>query len=235
MIDEAETRRGVPSVNARWSNIVAILAGDYLLARASELAASLGAPRRRAARDDDRRAVPRSGARAAAPLRRRPQRGDLLLRDRRQDRGAVRDRVSHRRDGLRGRRPDARRAHRVRPPPRRVLPDRRRRARRHRLRRVARQARRQRPDGGRVHAPRDPRPRPDRPSCASCSAASSTTTRSRRRAGSPTSDGAVDAALDAARDQAARADKVLAATEGLDPDVTGGMRRLVDDLVARDS
>jgi heptaprenyl diphosphate synthase len=43
VIDEAETRRGVPSVNARWSNIVAILAGDFLLAQASALAASLGA------------------------------------------------------------------------------------------------------------------------------------------------------------------------------------------------
>jgi heptaprenyl diphosphate synthase len=43
VIDEAETRRGVPSVNARWSNIVAILVGDFLLARASSLAASLGA------------------------------------------------------------------------------------------------------------------------------------------------------------------------------------------------
>ena len=43
VIDEAQTRRGVPSVNARWSNIVAILSGDYLLARASSLAASLGA------------------------------------------------------------------------------------------------------------------------------------------------------------------------------------------------
>jgi heptaprenyl diphosphate synthase len=43
VIDEAVTRRGVPSVNARWSNIVAILAGDFLLARASSLAASLGA------------------------------------------------------------------------------------------------------------------------------------------------------------------------------------------------
>jgi heptaprenyl diphosphate synthase len=42
VIDEAETRRGVPSVNARWSNIVAILAGDFLLARASALAAHLG-------------------------------------------------------------------------------------------------------------------------------------------------------------------------------------------------
>jgi heptaprenyl diphosphate synthase len=43
VIDEAETRHGVPRVNAHWSNIVAILAGDLLLARASSLAASLGA------------------------------------------------------------------------------------------------------------------------------------------------------------------------------------------------
>jgi heptaprenyl diphosphate synthase len=32
----------VESVNARWGNLVAILAGDFLLARASEIAASLG-------------------------------------------------------------------------------------------------------------------------------------------------------------------------------------------------
>jgi len=42
VIDEAETRRDVESVNARWGNLVAILAGDFLLARASELAADLG-------------------------------------------------------------------------------------------------------------------------------------------------------------------------------------------------
>jgi heptaprenyl diphosphate synthase len=42
VMDEAETRRGVESVNARWGNLRAILAGDFLLARASELAASLG-------------------------------------------------------------------------------------------------------------------------------------------------------------------------------------------------
>ncbi|HLM62895.1 MAG TPA: polyprenyl synthetase family protein [Acidimicrobiales bacterium] len=42
VIDEAETRRGAESVNARWGNLRAILAGDFLLARASELAASLG-------------------------------------------------------------------------------------------------------------------------------------------------------------------------------------------------
>jgi heptaprenyl diphosphate synthase len=42
VIDEAETRRGIPSVNSRWGNLRAILAGDFLLARASEIAASLG-------------------------------------------------------------------------------------------------------------------------------------------------------------------------------------------------
>jgi heptaprenyl diphosphate synthase len=42
VIDEAPTRRTVESVNARWGNLTAILAGDFLLARASELAASLG-------------------------------------------------------------------------------------------------------------------------------------------------------------------------------------------------
>jgi heptaprenyl diphosphate synthase len=42
VIDEAITRRGVETVNARWGNLVAILAGDFLLARASEIAAGLG-------------------------------------------------------------------------------------------------------------------------------------------------------------------------------------------------
>jgi heptaprenyl diphosphate synthase len=42
VMDEAEMRRTVESVNARWGNLTAILAGDFLLARASELAASLG-------------------------------------------------------------------------------------------------------------------------------------------------------------------------------------------------
>ena len=42
VMDEATTRRTVESVNARWGNLTAILAGDFLLARASEIAASLG-------------------------------------------------------------------------------------------------------------------------------------------------------------------------------------------------
>ena len=42
VMDDATTRRGVISVNAQWGNHRAILAGDYLLGRASELAAALG-------------------------------------------------------------------------------------------------------------------------------------------------------------------------------------------------
>jgi heptaprenyl diphosphate synthase len=42
VMDEASTRRGVETVNAKWGNLQAILAGDFLLARASEIAASLG-------------------------------------------------------------------------------------------------------------------------------------------------------------------------------------------------
>ena len=43
VMDGATTRRSVPSVNAQWGNLRAILAGDYLLGRASAMAASLGA------------------------------------------------------------------------------------------------------------------------------------------------------------------------------------------------
>jgi heptaprenyl diphosphate synthase len=42
VIDEAGSRRGIPSVNARWDNTVAILTGDFLFARASEIASDLG-------------------------------------------------------------------------------------------------------------------------------------------------------------------------------------------------
>lgn len=42
VIDESDSRRGIPSVNARWTNTVAILTGDYLFARASEISSDLG-------------------------------------------------------------------------------------------------------------------------------------------------------------------------------------------------
>ena len=42
VMDEAAVRRGAPSANSRWSNSVAILTGDLLFARASDLVAGLG-------------------------------------------------------------------------------------------------------------------------------------------------------------------------------------------------
>jgi heptaprenyl diphosphate synthase len=42
VMDEATRRRNVVSVNGRWGNLVAIVAGDLLLARSAEIAASLG-------------------------------------------------------------------------------------------------------------------------------------------------------------------------------------------------
>jgi len=42
VMDEAPRRRGGPSANARWGNTIAILTGDFLFARASDLLADLG-------------------------------------------------------------------------------------------------------------------------------------------------------------------------------------------------
>ncbi|MCW2903906.1 MAG: Trans-hexaprenyltranstransferase [Streptosporangiaceae bacterium] len=42
VMDEASMRRGQESANLRWSNTVAILTGDYLFARASDLLSELG-------------------------------------------------------------------------------------------------------------------------------------------------------------------------------------------------
>jgi heptaprenyl diphosphate synthase len=43
VMDEADLRRGAESANARWDNHVAILTGDFLFSKSSELTASLGA------------------------------------------------------------------------------------------------------------------------------------------------------------------------------------------------
>ena len=42
VMDEADLRRGADSANARWGNTVAILTGDFLFARASDILADLG-------------------------------------------------------------------------------------------------------------------------------------------------------------------------------------------------
>ena len=43
VMDEVEIRRNVDSVNARYGNLIAIVAGDYLMARSAGIAADLGA------------------------------------------------------------------------------------------------------------------------------------------------------------------------------------------------
>ena len=43
VMDEADLRRGADSANSRWDNHVAILTGDFLFAKSSELTARLGA------------------------------------------------------------------------------------------------------------------------------------------------------------------------------------------------
>ena len=42
VMDEASVRRGAPSANSRWTNTVAILTGDFLFSRASDILADLG-------------------------------------------------------------------------------------------------------------------------------------------------------------------------------------------------
>ncbi|MDH6118061.1 polyprenyl synthetase family protein [Kitasatospora sp. GAS204B] len=42
VMDEAPVRRGVPTVNARWDNSVAILTGDFLFSKASQVLSDLG-------------------------------------------------------------------------------------------------------------------------------------------------------------------------------------------------
>jgi heptaprenyl diphosphate synthase len=42
VMDEADVRRDTPSANLRWNNTIAILTGDFLFARASQILADLG-------------------------------------------------------------------------------------------------------------------------------------------------------------------------------------------------
>jgi heptaprenyl diphosphate synthase len=77
VMDEAEIRRNVESVNARFGNVVAIVAGDYLMARSAAIAAELGTE------------VASLLARTLASLTRGRAHGRGLLRgDQRQDRVA---------------------------------------------------------------------------------------------------------------------------------------------------
>lgn len=234
VIDEAETRRGVPSVNARWSNIVAILAGDYLLARASELAASLGAPvaallaetigelcRGQVLELQHLFDVDRSeaiyfsaiGGKTAALFATACRIGGMVAEVEGPTLDALTEFGHHLGVCFQ------------------IVDD--------VLDVTGSDASLGKPAGNDLMEGVYTLPvilaldrTPALRELLGRKLDDDQVDEARRLAGA---DGALDAALDAARDEAARADKVLAATEGLDQEVIGGMRRLVDDLVARDS
>ena len=75
VMDEAPVRRGADSANARWDNTVAILTGDFLFARASDLT---GRPRHRGhAPAGPHLRAPRRGQIAETPGRAQGQENDL--------------------------------------------------------------------------------------------------------------------------------------------------------------
>ena len=102
VMDEAAIRRGQPSANSQFGNSIAILAGDYLFARASRILADLGPDGDqdpgRDLRPPGRRPAARDG-RASRPGR--GPAGPLHARDHREDRVADRHLRPVRRDVLR--------------------------------------------------------------------------------------------------------------------------------------
>ena len=185
VMDEANTRRGVDTVNAKWGNLQAILAGDFLLSRASEIAASLGTE----VAGLLARTIGRLCEGQIEELRHtynsaRPESSYLAsISGKTASLYATAARIGGIVAGFD--RPTDRRPHRVRRGVRHGVPDRRRPARHHRHRRAARQARRARHGGGRVHAARVcARCRPAacrRWSCWRCSASRSTRPSATRR------------------------------------------------------
>ena len=152
VIDESDTRRGVETVNAKWGNLQAILAGDFLLSKASEIAASLGTE----VAGLLARTIGWLCQGEVEQLRHTYDvgrtRGQLPVVDQRQDGEAVRHRGTHRRHRRRARPPDGRHADRVGQRVRDGVPDRRRHPRHHDDERAPRQAGRSRHGRGRVHA-----------------------------------------------------------------------------------
>jgi heptaprenyl diphosphate synthase len=67
VMDEADVRRDTPSANLRWNNTIAILTGDFLFARASQILADLGAEAIRIQAETFRRLVTGQVAETVGP------------------------------------------------------------------------------------------------------------------------------------------------------------------------
>ena len=83
-------RRGAPSANSRWTNSVAILVGDYLFARAADIAADLGPEAVRLQARTFARLVHGQIAETVGPRAGEDPVAHYLRRDRREDRLADR-------------------------------------------------------------------------------------------------------------------------------------------------
>ena len=127
----------VESVNARWGNLMAILAGDFLLARASEIAAALGTEVAGLLAATIGRLCEGQVVELQHAFDVDRTEDDYLRVDRGQDGGAVRHRRAASAPSSAGSPASDRRPHRVRPALRHGVPDRRRRARRRRHRRAS--------------------------------------------------------------------------------------------------
>ena len=163
-MDEAELRRGADSANARWDNHVAILTGDFLFSKSSELTAELGPEAVRIQAQTftrpgrgpdprDRRARPRARTRSSTTSTWSPGKtGSLIATSARYGAmfGGAATEVERGADGVR--RDRRRRLPALRRHPRRRL----------RVRRV-RQDARHRPARGRAHAAGADGPGLDRP------------------------------------------------------------------------
>ena len=113
-MDEATRRRSVESVNARWGNLIAIVAGDFLLARSAEIAADLGTEVAGLLAATLARLCQGQVAEVQAAFQIERDEADYLRGDLRQDRRPDGDRVPHRRHHRRPRpRPQIDAAHRA--------------------------------------------------------------------------------------------------------------------------
>ena len=172
VMDEAPLRRGAPSANARWDNTVAILTGDFLFARASDLLADLGPEAVRIQARTFERLVTGQIRETVGPADGQDPLDHYLsvLADKTGSLIATSGRFGAMLS--RRRRADGRRAGAVRRADRRRVPARRRPARRRRRLRRVRQDARHRPARGRPDPAGAPRPAlaPTRPTpgCATC-------------------------------------------------------------------
>ena len=137
VIDEATIRRNVESVNSRFGNLVAIVAGDYLLARSAAIAAGLGTEIAALLADTLGRLCQGQVTEVRSAFQIGRSRDDYVASISRQDGGAHRDVVPDRRAHRRAARTRGRGVHGVRALLRHGVPDPRRHPRHHRHRRAS--------------------------------------------------------------------------------------------------